>query len=133
MIYKIFPAGSQLSPCITHTRAFLFEINRFTDLRKLAACLKNFLPLPMLLPQIINEIKILKTQPTHRSCLTVFNLLENNKNMFLQKMEPDNFNHVYNAFEGLSQSSPKEYNTDDYRAEYEKAHSLLMFYLDRII
>ena len=86
----------------------------------------------MLLPQIINEIKDLKT-PGHRSCLTIFNLLENNKTNFLQKMDPDNFNHVHTKFEQLSESSPKEYNTQDYRDEYERAHSLLMFYLDRIL
>jgi len=87
----------------------------------------------MLLPQIIHEINELKTQPTHRSCLTIFNLLENNKTLFLQKMEADNFNHVYNAFERLSQSLPRDYNTQEYRSDYDKTHGLLMFYLDRII
>jgi len=87
----------------------------------------------MLLPQLINEIKELKTQQTHRSCLTIARLLENNRTMFLQNMEADNFNHVYNAFERLSETNPKEYNTVDYRSEYEKTHALLMFYLDRIL
>jgi hypothetical protein len=87
----------------------------------------------MLLPQIINEIKELKTQPTRRSCLAIFQLLENNKTLFLQNMEPDNFNHVYATFEQLSEANPKEYNSQNYMHEYEKAHSLLMFYLDRIL
>lgn len=86
----------------------------------------------MLLHQIINEIKDLKT-PGHRSCLVIFNLLENNKTQFLQKMDADNFNHVHTTFEKLGESSPKDYNTQDYRNEYERAHSLLMFYLDRIL
>ena len=87
----------------------------------------------MLLPQVIDEIKELKDQPNHRSSYVIFQLLENNQKRFLEKMEADNFNSVHRSFERLSEASAKEYNSVAYRDEFSRAHSLLMFYLDRII
>jgi hypothetical protein len=87
----------------------------------------------MLLPQIINEIKDLKDQPTHRSCMIIFGLLEKNRNRFLQNMDPDDYNSVHKLFERLSEASLNEYSSAQYRSDYDRAHNLLLFYLDRII
>lgn len=87
----------------------------------------------MLLPQIINEIKDLKDQPTHRSCMIIFQLLDNNKSRLLQKMDADDLNSIHKTFERLSEASAKEYNTAGYRSEYARAHNLLLFYFDRIL
>jgi len=87
----------------------------------------------MRLLQIIDEIKTLKTQPTHKSTMDICRLLDNNKRLFIEKIDSDNFNHLYTNFEKLSQASAKDYNTPGYIRDYEQAHSILSFYVDRII
>ncbi len=83
--------------------------------------------------QIINEIKTLKNNPTHKSTIDICRLLENNEVLFLEKIELDNYNHLIKNFEQLSQVNAKEYNTPNYINDYEKAHSILSFYVDRVI
>ena len=61
--------------------------------------------------QIIEEIKELEKEPTHRSTLRICSLLDNNRKLFLEKMEADNFQHVLSGFEALSEKSPVEYAT----------------------
>lgn len=87
----------------------------------------------MRLRQIIDEIKSLKADPTHKATMDICRMLENNKRLFLQKIEEDNFNQVYSNFEHLSQSNSKDYHTSGYIRDYEQAHHLLSFYFDRIL
>lgn len=87
----------------------------------------------MLLHQIINEIKGLRLEPNHRSSLSIFKLLDNNRALFLKNMDETDFNAVYSSFERLSEASAKEYGSASYQADFLKAHGLLMFYLDRIL
>jgi len=89
--------------------------------------------LAMLLDQVIHEIKELKDRPGHRSALIIFQLLDNNRKRFLEKMDPENFNAVCNAFERLSEASAREYNSPNYTGDYQRAYNLLTFYTDRII
>ena len=83
--------------------------------------------------QIIDEIKSMKHMPTHKSTMDICRLLENNKALFLDKIEEDNYNLSYSNFEKLSQLNSKEYNTTNYLREYTQAHNMLSFYLNRII
>lgn len=87
----------------------------------------------MRLHEIILEIKELKQLPTHKSTMDIFRLLDNNRKLFLERMEAGNFDYALRAFEELSNKSPKEYNTPGYIRDYEQAHASLSFYLDRII
>lgn len=83
--------------------------------------------------QIIEEIKDLKKEATHRSALRISGLLENNKKLFLEKIDADAFNHLLSGFEDIANTSPKEQNTEAYRENYQKNHDSLSFYLNRII
>jgi hypothetical protein len=87
----------------------------------------------MRLPDLIEEIKSLKTSPSHKSTMDICRMLENNRRLFLQKIEEENFKSVLTNFENLSSVRPVEYNTSSYNRDYEHAHSLLSFYFDRII
>lgn len=83
--------------------------------------------------QLINEIKELRKESNHRSVLRIYNLLENNKKLFLEKMDAGTFNLILGNFENLSQVASKEYNTTGYVRSYENYFESLLFYLNRII
>ena len=87
----------------------------------------------MVLNDIILEIKNYKSASIHKSALDIYNLLENNKHVFIDKIDPDNFNHLLTNFENLTYASPKDYTTSGYKREYETQYDLLLFYLDRIM
>lgn len=87
----------------------------------------------MLLEDIIGEIKNYKSVSTHKAAFDIFKLLEGNKDLFLEKMNPDNFNHLLSSFENLTYGNPKDYNTPSYTREYKTLYDLLLFYLDRIV
>lgn len=83
--------------------------------------------------QIIDEIKALKNEPTHKSVMEICRMLENNKHRFLEKLDEENFIQVFSNFENLSQSRATDYGTSGYIREYQTAHHLFSFYFDRII
>ena len=86
----------------------------------------------MIIDDIILEIKSYKTITAHRAAMDIFKLLEGNKELFVSKMNPDNFKHLLIGFESLSYGNPKDYNTPAYEREYKTLYDLLLFYLDRI-
>lgn len=83
--------------------------------------------------QLIEEIKELKNDISHRSALRVFSLLENNRKLFLEKMDETDFNYLLNCFEEISNSNARDYGTVSYKSEYLKQFELLLFHLDKII
>lgn len=87
----------------------------------------------MVINDIILEIKNYKNNSIHKSSLDIYNLLENNKHVFIDKIDADNFNHLLTNFENLSFENPKEYNTSSYKREFQTQYDLLLFYLDRIV
>lgn len=87
----------------------------------------------MVINDIILEIKNYKNNSIHKSALDIYNLLENNKHVFINKIDPDNFKHLLTSFENLTYSNPKEYNTSGYKREFQTQYDLLLFYLDRIV
>ena len=87
----------------------------------------------MIINDIILEIKNYKNNSIHKSSLDIYNLLENNKHVFIDKIDADNFNHLLTSFEKLSFENPKEYNASGYKREFQTQYDLLLFYLDRIV
>lgn len=87
----------------------------------------------MRLSALIQEIRELKTETGHKAALDVYRLLNNNKTLFGQKIDPDVLNRLLHDFKVLSDASPAEATTASYKREYEKAWELLAFYLGRII
>ncbi len=87
----------------------------------------------MLINDIIVEIKDYKGVFTHKAAFDIYRLLEGNKNLFLAKMDSDNFNHLLSNFEKLTYANSKDYNTPGYIREYNTLYDLLLFYLDRIV
>ena len=87
----------------------------------------------MLINDVILEIKNYKNTSIHKSSLDIYKLLEGNRDVFLKKMNADNFNHLLTNFEKLCYENPKEYSTSGYAREYQSQYDLLLFYLDRIV
>lgn len=87
----------------------------------------------MRLPELIEEIKVLRQQPSHKSTMDICRMLENNRKKFLEKMDEYDFNMVFSNFEDLSNSHPTEYGSESYKRSYEQAHSIMSFYFDRIL
>ena len=84
------------------------------------------------LEQVIDEIKELRNETTHKSALRVYNMLEGNRKLFLERMEPDNFKYHLKSFEDLSEVSAKEYNTPGFKRDYNKSFEGLLFHLNRL-
>jgi hypothetical protein len=87
----------------------------------------------MVINDIILEIKNYKSVSTHKAALDIYRLLEGSKGLFLEKMNPDDFNHLLTSFENLTYGNQKYYNTASYKREYTTLYDLLLFYLDRIV
>ncbi len=83
--------------------------------------------------QLINEIFEMKGDVSHKCALRIYNLLENNKKLFGEKMEADNLALLLKNFEAISYGNPTEYNSSGYQRDFEKNYESLSFYLNKII
>lgn len=81
---------------------------------------------------IIDEIKSFRKDTNHRSALQIVRLLEGNQKLFLEKMEAADFNFLLRNFEELSQTHPKNYNSDGFIRDFEKNFESLLFHLNKI-
>lgn len=83
--------------------------------------------------QIIEEIRELEKEQTHRSSMRIYTLLENNRKLFLEKIDADDFKYLLSAFKSLTEKTPAEYGSSAYRNEFQKNFQLLAFHLGRVI
>ena len=82
---------------------------------------------------LVEQLRNYRGKINHRSTLDIYNLLENNKQVFLKYIEAESFEPMRSGYETLSYSSPREYNSPDYQREFQRLYELLMFYAERII
>jgi hypothetical protein len=83
--------------------------------------------------QIIEEIGELRNETNHRAALRIYNLLAYNRKLFLERMDPENFNYLTKGFEEISNSSLTAYNSESFKREYSKIFESLLFHLNRIV
>jgi hypothetical protein len=83
--------------------------------------------------QLIVELKDLRKETNHKSALQIYNILENNKKLFLDKMDAPDYNFMLSNFEGLSYANPKDYNTPGFIRDYEKYFESLLFHMNKIV
>lgn len=81
---------------------------------------------------IIEEIKELKNEPTHKSALRIYSLLENNKEQLLKKFEPDFFKNVLNGFENLAYESPSNTKGEGFKDQYNKLLETFLYRVNRM-
>lgn len=87
----------------------------------------------MRIHDLINEIQELGGTTPRKAAFDIFNILENNKNLFSGIMDADTFAQILKTFEKMAYSSAAEFNTTWYKDEFNKTYSLLSFYLGKVI
>jgi hypothetical protein len=87
----------------------------------------------MKLHEIIDEINKLENPSKHKAALDIFNLLENNRRLFLEKLDPGDFNSMLSGFETLAYAHPKDYATVSYESDFERLKGLLHYHLNKIL
>jgi hypothetical protein len=87
----------------------------------------------MRLHDLINEIQELSTNTPRKAAFDIYNILENNKTLFVGSMDADTFRQILSAFEKMAYSSAAEFSTSSYKDEFQKTYNLLSFYLGKVI
>ena len=87
----------------------------------------------MRIHDLINEIQELGGTTPRKAAFDIYNILENNKKIFSEKMDEDTFAQILKTLEKLAYSSAAEFNTSSYKDEFNKTYNLLSFYLGKII
>lgn len=87
----------------------------------------------MRIHDLINEIHELKNNTPRKAAFDIYNILENNKTLFLEKLETDVFNQILNDFEKMAYAGAVEFNSLHYKDDFSKAYNLLSFYLNKVI
>ncbi|MBA3663617.1 MAG: hypothetical protein H0W61_05350 [Bacteroidetes bacterium] len=81
---------------------------------------------------ILEEIKDLKNDVTHRSALRIFNLLDNNRDKLLTRFEPDFFKNLHSGFESLAYGSPANSGSADFKNQYSKLIEMFLYRVNRM-
>lgn len=87
----------------------------------------------MNLKEIVDEIIQLNNPSKHKSSLDIFRLLDNNRKLFLNELDKEDFTALVNGFEKLSYASPAEYTTNAYLNDYERLYGSLVYHLNKIV
>ncbi|MCZ8284187.1 MAG: hypothetical protein O9353_01920 [Bacteroidia bacterium] len=87
----------------------------------------------MNLHEIIDEINHLQSPSKHKAALDIFNLLENNRRLFLEKLDQGDFNGLLSGFETLAYAHPKEYGTIAYDSDFDRLKGSLLYHLNKIL
>ena len=87
----------------------------------------------MRIHDLINEIQELGGATPRKAAFDIYNILENNKVLFVETMDKDTFAQILNAFEKMAYSSAAEFSTASYKDEFLKSYNLLNFYLGKVI
>jgi hypothetical protein len=85
------------------------------------------------LEQLIDEIKGLRNEANHRASLRILSLIQNNKKLFLEEVDPDYLHMAIKNFEALCDMPSRDYGTEGYVRDYQKYYESLMFYLNKVI
>lgn len=83
--------------------------------------------------QIIEEIKELRIEASHKSALRIYNLLENNKKLFLEVIDKNNFEFLLSDFQEVSYKNPSDFNTLRSLEQFNKLCENLLFHCSRIV
>lgn len=82
--------------------------------------------------QLVSEIKDTGPIPSHTNALRIYRILEGNSALFKESIESVNFGPILLQFEGLSNSSHRDFDSGYFREDYVRAYELLLFYINRI-
>ncbi len=83
--------------------------------------------------QLIEDIRELKAEVNRRSAHRIFSMLENHQREFAERIDPEYLAMALKNFGSLSESSPGQAATAEFKREFEKSYEGLLFQLNRIL
>ena len=83
--------------------------------------------------QIIDEIRELSKEPTHKSAHRIHSLMENNKKGLIEIMDENDVNYLLSGFENVSHKNPSEFKSQSGVDEYNKLCGNFLFHCNRVI
>jgi hypothetical protein len=83
--------------------------------------------------QLINEIKEIGAEPSHRNAIQIYKILDGNSSLFASRLETENFSPILNNFENLASASAREFNSSSFANDYSRNFQLLSFYLEKVL
>jgi hypothetical protein len=87
----------------------------------------------MRLHDLISEIHESSRNTPRKAAFDIYNILENNKTLFADRMDADVFRQILNSFEHMAYANSSEFNSPQYKDEFLKTYNLLAFYLGKVI
>lgn len=87
----------------------------------------------MRIHDLINEITELSTATPRKAAFDIYNLLENNKKLFLEYIDADVYKQIHGNFENMAYAHANEFSTPQYKDDFLKSYHLLAFYLNKVI
>ena len=87
----------------------------------------------MRLHDLINEIQEMSGNTPRKAAFDIYNILENNKKLFVGTMDADTFNQILKDFENMAYANANEFNSASYKDNFQKSYNLLAFYLAKVI
>ena len=87
----------------------------------------------MRLQHLINEIQEISNNTPRKAALDIYNILENNKKLFVDCMDADTFAQILKSFEKMAYASATDFISASYEYEFSRTYNLLDFYLAKII
>ena len=86
-----------------------------------------------MLSKLIEEILELKNDRSHRAALRIYSILDDNRNLFIRKIDKDMYNQLLVGFQGLAYFNPGQYNSDAFRSEFSRYYESLSYYISKVI
>ena len=83
--------------------------------------------------QLIEEISEYRNETNHRAALRIYNLLENNKKLFLTTIEPEVFKLFVKNFEELASTNLVDQKSSSFKRDYSRSFESLYFHLQKIL
>ncbi len=87
----------------------------------------------MRIHDLINEIHEISNNTPRKAAFDIYNILENNKKLLEPCMDAETFAQILKSFEKMAYAGASEFNSPNYKDEFQKSYSLLSFYLGKII
>jgi hypothetical protein len=83
--------------------------------------------------RLFEEIKELKNDPSHKSALRIYKILENNRRIFTAKIDAELYDLMLSNFDELAHTQPGKYFTADFKDEFLRHYEMLYYNLNKVI
>ena len=87
----------------------------------------------MRIHQLIEELSQVKPVAGHKSALDISRILDGNRKLFAEHMDPVILNQLLASFTEMAEARPSHYASETFSREFNTAYGTLMFYLRKVI